>query len=655
MSGIGAIVWHDGRGEADREQAARFAQALRVYGRDRQDSCFSGPCVLLYAHCGPTTIHDPDAAPAEAGDGRYQLVFDGRLDRREELLQQLGAGREARGWSDARLAAECWAKWRQDAPRHWSGEFAVIVWDALERELHCVRDQLGQRPLSWHRREDGAVVVATAPKPMFAVDGVPREADEQKIADQLVQLFNDSERSFYRGIQRFSAAQVVTLTASDMRKKVYWSLGDVVLRKRPYDIAQLAEEGLDLFDKATAECLRGSRRPGAFMSGGLDSSSVAVSALQALPPTQSLPTFTSLPSSDWDGRCPSGTYGDEKPFVEAIARMHPRLKPQYVRSEGLGMFHLLEEFIDLAGVAPRNTMNFCWLHEIRQTARDQGLDLLLEGGMGNAALSWGGEGAWLEWLRQGLLGPLARDIARVALRPRSLAWRVFNQMLVPSLPKRAALWVRNARSGFPNWPLWYNYSAINPAFFNELNMQRRLDEFGWDFYVTGDVGRDQRRRLLSEGPAEERGEISLGFRALHRIDVRDPFCDLKLLEWCFSLPDEVFYAGNRHRGLIKRMMQDRLPPEVLGNRGVGRQVIDWHARMTWDIDRIRDEVTACVDDPDAARYIDVARLNALLDNWPDTAPLGRVRPDTTAAFASVAMASSLAAGRLVRRAKGSNR
>jgi hypothetical protein len=49
-----------------------------------------------------------------------------------------------------------------------------------------------------------------------------------------------------------------------------------------------------------------------------------------------------------------GTYGDERPFVEAIARMHPRLKPRFTSSEGIGLFHRLDDFIDLSGVAPRN-------------------------------------------------------------------------------------------------------------------------------------------------------------------------------------------------------------------------------------------------------------------------------------------------------------
>ncbi len=66
------------------------------------------------------------------------------------------------------------------------------------------------------------------------------------------------------------------------------------------------------------------------------------------------------------------------------------------------------------------------------------------------------------------------------------------------------MWVRSARSGFPRWPHWYNFSAINPALFEKLDMQNRLDQFGWDFYATGDVGVTRGGSLLTEGPAEER-------------------------------------------------------------------------------------------------------------------------------------------------------
>jgi asparagine synthase (glutamine-hydrolysing) len=656
MSGIGCLAWLDGRKEfGDPAMLNRFASALRPYGVDRQERLTQGGCALVYAHCARTSIHDKAAAPVTSADGRFRLVFDGRLDYREELIAQLDLPSAALEWTDARLAAESWSRWADDAPRRWYGEFAVIVWDGVQNQLFLVRDHLGMRSLSWHCREDGLVIACTSPKPMFSIEGVPKQADEQKIADQLLQMFHDGRRSFYRGIQRVLPATIVRFDGSGHHESRYWRIDDVAVQAGPHDVAELAGQARRLLEDAVLQCLRGARSPAAFMSGGLDSSAVAVTALEQLPAERDLPTFTAVPSRDWDGRCAAGVYGDERPFVEAIARMHPRLKPRFTSSEGLGLFHLLDDFIDLSGAAPRNAMNFCWLHDIREQAVAEGHDLLLEGGMGNTTLSWGGEGALLDWLRAGRFSKLVPVLMGMASRPRKLAWSVFNHLLVPALPERAGLWVRRAREGFPAWPHWYTYSALKPSYFESHQLQQRMARFGWNFFATGAYGIEGRRHLLTQGTVLERGDISTGFRAIHRIETRDPFCDRKLVEWCFSLPEEVFFANGADRGFIRQMMAGKLPAEVLENRKAGRQIIDWHARMSWDMDRIRDEVEACADDPDTSRYIDTQRLQSLLGNWPKQAPLGRVRPDTTAAYFSVAIASALAAGKLVRRAKGSNR
>jgi asparagine synthase (glutamine-hydrolysing) len=212
MSGIGGLAWLDGRKDFDDAALLqRFASALRPYGTTRQETLVSPACALVYAHCAGSCIHDQAAAPTSSADGRFRLVFDGRLDYREELIEQLGLTAAALDWTDARLAAESWSRWADDAPRHWYGEFAVIAWDGVQNQLFLVRDHLGMRSLSWHQRDDGLVVACTSPRPMFSIDGVPREADEQKIADQLLQMFHDGGRSFYRGIHRVRPATVMRI------------------------------------------------------------------------------------------------------------------------------------------------------------------------------------------------------------------------------------------------------------------------------------------------------------------------------------------------------------------------------------------------------------------------------------------------------------
>ncbi|MGB7203984.1 MAG: asparagine synthetase B [Anderseniella sp.] len=651
MSGIGAIFWKH-RNNTDALEVERLVQGLRVYGPDRQHKIETGPCALVYAHCSRTKIHDVDAGPVRGGDGRFAMVFDGRLDNRAELEAMLGVPNR-KTLTDGELVMLGWEKWQKETPRYLAGPFVFLVWDQMANTLFAIRDHLGKYGLSFHETSE-RIVVATAPKALFGVSGVPRQADMQKVADQLVQLFHDGERSFYKDVSRIMPAHVMTVTAERSSQSRYWNLQDVPAIK-PDDPMQLVEQGKELLAAATINCLRGSKNPASLITGGLDSSSVAVTALDHLPAEHTLTTYTSVPMDSWDGRCSRGAYGDETPFVKAIADMHPRLKPQFVKSEGLGMFHLLDDFIDVAGVAPRNTMNFFWIHDIHERASAAGHDVLLDGSMGNATLSWSGEGIYLDLLRKGRLRKLCSELFREGRKPRELAWVIYNKLFLPALPQNSVKFLRWAREGFPSWPLWALYSAMDRDAFARMNMQDRMDKYNWNFFTSGPFGKEIRQELMASAMVMEQADIMMGFKTLHRIDMRDPLADLRLTQWCFGLDEEAFRHKGHGRGLIRQIMHGKLPEVVLNNKASGSQAIDWHIRMSADLDMVADELSAIDDDADTSGLVDVKRLRALVRQWPDKDPLSRIRPDTTAAYHQVALPSAIAAGRLVRKAKGANR
>lgn len=651
MSGIGAIFWKQAN-HTDAVEVERLSQGLRIYGPDRQQKIERGPCALIYAHCARTNIHDQAAGPAQGGEGRFTLVFDGRLDNRAELEATLGVA-SGKNLTDAELVMLAWEKWRDDTPRFLAGPFVFLVWDSVEQMLFAVRDHLGKHGLSFHETPE-RIVVATAPKALFAVSGVPKQADMQKVADQLVQLFHDGERSFYKDISRVLPAHVMAVTRTRSTRSRYWDLRNVPEVKYA-DPQQCVEQGRELLAGAVANCLRGSKSPASFITGGLDSSTVAVAALEHLPANEHLTTYTWIPCVEWDGRCQPGAYGDETPFVRAIADMHPRLKPQFIRAEGLGMFHLLDDFIDIAGVAPRNTLNFCWIHDINEKASAAGHDVLLDGSMGNATLSWTGEGVYLDLLRQGRLRRLFSELFSSGRSPRQIAWLIYNRVILPAIPKDSVRFLRHAREGFPRWPMWQLFSAMAPDAFERMKMRERMDRYEWDFFVSGPFGKAARQELMASAMVMEQAEIMMGFKTLHRIDMRDPMSDLRLAQWSFGLGEEAFRHGGRGRGLVRQMMRGKLPDAVLNNKGAGGQVIDWHVRMSADLKRVEEELDALGDDEDTAPLVDVARLRKLVRDWPERDPLGRIRHDTTAAYHQVALPSTIAAGRLVRRAKGSNR
>ncbi len=652
MSAIGAIFWKDGR-PADRAMLDRLGQGLRPYGRISQTVSISGSCGVVFALSGATGAGDQVHQPVQANNGRHLFVFEGRLDNRVEIAQEMAASDFGAGrMDDADLAFRSWLKGGDAAVRKWSGAFSFICWDAHEEKLVACRDHLGLRALCCHETAQ-RIVVASAPRAVLALPDVERAIDEQKIADQLVQMFHDGERTFYKGIKRILPGHLLRVDQANTKSERYWSL-DEVREVRHASDEEYVEAGLELFNEVVRAQVSDGSRIGTFLSGGLDSSSVAVTALDHLASSQTLPAFTWIPSKDWDGRCRDGMYGDETPFIEDICNLHPRIKPHFVRSEGHGLFHQLDDFLDYAGVAPRNAINLCWIHDINMAARDQGLDVLLEGGMGNMSLSWSGDGVLLERWQQRDYANLARDVFAGPGGAKGVVRRLTHMLAFKVAPGWVHQRYTHLRGGRSALPPWRSRSAINPDFAREMHVEDRMEQFGWDFFSKPVRDTKQLRAELIAGSfSHERADIHQALRAMHGIETRDPFSDRRLVEWSLGLPEAQSRRFGKSRWLIRRMMKDKLPASVLDNTKGGEQVIDWHARLSWDLPRLRDELEALADDPDTARFIDVKLIKTCLDDWPAETPAGSAHRGYS--FIPVSIGSAIAAGRLVRRTKGSNR
>jgi asparagine synthase (glutamine-hydrolysing) len=335
--------------------------------------------------------------------------------------------------------------------------------------------------------------------------------------------------------------------------------------------------------------------------------------------------------------------------------MHPRIDPTFVRSEGHGLFHQLDDFLDYAGVAPRNAINLCWIHDIHMKAQTRGLTVLLEGGAGNMSLSCAGEGILLEHLRNRDFRLFFQELFAGKFHTRVFLYRLIKMLLLPLAPDVInSAWLR-ARGHTSSLPLWHRCSAINPDFAKAMNIDERLDVFAFDYFMkpVGDLRR-LRKSLLSKGTTNEKADIHQAFRALYGIETRDPLNNRRLVEWCLGLPEAQFRRKGSGRWLVKRLMRGKLPPEVLDNPKTGEQVIDWHYRMSRDLPQIREELEVIAGDSDTSRYIDVSRIRKFLDEWPSKTPLQH-RPGHTYSYIPVSIGAALAAGRFVRRTKGANR
>lgn len=617
MSGIAAIHYADGR-TVSRSDIERVGRALRAYGGWGQSVGVMGPVAFAYAHFPDTPEASAGHQPLSGGDGRYALVFDGRLDNREELAAILRVdARRLTMLSDGHLAMLSWERWREQAMHRWVGDFACIIWDKVDARLFAVRDQFGARTLHYNANSN-RIIIASAPKCVHALGDLPRELDEQKIADALCQLYHDGERTFFKGVCRIPPGSFIEVSGSSLGITRYYDIRDHIQPVRYKNDDEYVEQASELFDDSVRATLRSNRPIGAFLSGGLDSSSMSVVAARALSSRgQRLVTFTSVPEDAWDERSMKGRFGDEAPFVRDIAAMHPTLECNFVDGSGVGHYYKQEELLLALEMPVRNALNLQWTHAILEQAKNRGIGVMLQGSFGNATLSRVGDGLYGELLSQGAFVRLYQELKVLSRDRRHFLHNVLKHLVFPIGPT----WLWDAKEALRGRSRldqdWYRFIAADPRFAEEKNILGRMVIAGYT-YAGGKPEYERKSWLNMLGNwMTETGDVMQGFRAMYGVDIRDPFANRNLVEWSFGLPESQLRKNGVGRLLIRRMMKGQLPKSVLDNRKIGQQTADWHVRLTRDLPAIRSQLEAIEHDQYLSRMINVELLKNLVNDWPE--------------------------------------
>jgi len=221
------------------------------------------------------------AQPMTSSCGRYVITYNGEIYSSDELKPELEAlGHRFRGHSDTEVIIEAIAEWGLRATvERLIGMFAFAVWDRKDRRLSLVRDRLGIKPLYWGR-QNGRIVFASELKAFEVLPNWRPELNHDALVSYLRFAYVPSPHSIYRGINKLAPGHGVTIEADSKAETwAYWRLGDVAERgkRAPLDVSD--EEAANAFEALLGDAVQ--RRLvsdvplGAFLSGGIDSSTVA--------------------------------------------------------------------------------------------------------------------------------------------------------------------------------------------------------------------------------------------------------------------------------------------------------------------------------------------------------------------------------------------
>ena len=532
----------------------------------------------------------------------------------------LGAAEEAE-LADGALFAQAWDRWGEGALRRADGIFASAVWSPSTGTLTAACSPLSAPPLLFFVDRQRAVV-ATAPRQVFAWTGIERRLNNEKLAGVMVGNFGVGRASLYEGVSWLLPGETLEVTPGTCGIRRFYDLAERVevgpeAPALPDDCVEGTREALRA---AVASALRGSDPPAVMMSGGIDSTSIAVTTLDLLAErggAPSLRSFTAVPDPEWRGPMPRNRMTDESPLVRTLAAKHPGLVPRFVDTAGWGVRRVVRELdplFQLAEAPPANIANANWSFRAMELAKAEGCRLMLNGNAGNATLSHDGG------FRLATVLATGRFVAFLKLAsalPRGRRWGVASPVWRNAVRPVWLSWTRG-RGDQRFLRRLYDQSAINPAFAKSTWVEERVRERVCRGSVRARTARrDAQVRMLSglEGQKEGRSRY-VAIPLLYGLPSRDPLSERRFAEWCLRLPDEQYVdLEGRQRLLAKRVMEGRLPPEILGNKQRGIQSPDWHFRLTRDLGWIKDTFESWRSDPAVAERLDLNRLLALLGRW----------------------------------------
>ena len=569
MCGIAGLI-DPTRQNLDPSWIAAMTSTLAPRGPDGQ-GFWSAPGVALgHRRLAVVDLSAAAAQPLGNEDGSVQVVCNGEIYNFQELRAELaGRGHVFRSQGDTEVLVHGYEEWGDDLLDHIDGMFAFALWDARGRRLLAARDRMGKKPFYF-----ASLARAGAP-PLFAfaselkalvpLPGFDRGIDPEALARYLVHEYVPPPHSIFRGARKLAAGERLRLTIKDdgapePRIDRYW---DLSFAPEPCALSddEAAARLRELLLAAVRRRLVADVPVGIFLSGGIDSSTVAALATAAAGPEHVRTFSVGFAEGSFDesghARQVAGYLGtqhrEERLDAAALLDILP----------AVGDF-LDEPFAD-ASVVPTYLLSRFTRRHVTVALGGDGGDELFAGYQTFLAEAWGrlyfdhtpapvrgalaAAARWLpartdyfsldfkvnQFLQGGLLpGPLRHQRWLASFLPEQLP-----ALLAPDLARAlpgdplAAVEERGCRG--PATSAW-----------------DRLLDFYARFYLPDDVNTKVDRAAGAVG-----------------LEVRAPFLDTAVVEFACRLPARMRLRWRSPKYLVKHAMRGRLPDRILRRRKQG--------------------------------------------------------------------------------------
>jgi asparagine synthase (glutamine-hydrolysing) len=559
MCGIAGRVSLDGA-RSSPEVVARMCAAMEHRGPDAHGIHADEFATIGIQRLRVIDLHTGDQ-PIYNEDRSIAVVLNGEIYNFPELREGLARrGHRLQTHGDTEVIVHLYEEHGARCVEHLRGMFAFALWDAPRRRLLLARDRVGKKPLFYCCR-GSTLSFASELNALTEDDSVPRDIDPAAIDLFLAYQYIPAPWSAFRAVRKLPPASTLTFDDGEVRVSRYWRLD---FRDKPdvRDRHALGAELLERMREAVRIRMVADVPLGAFLSGGIDSSTVV--ALMAEASAAPIRTFSIGFASDRFNELPRARLVAERFGTEhrefVVEPDAVEIAPRVVRQYG-------EPFADSSAIPS------FYLSELAR----RHVTVALNGDGGDESF-----GGYQRYVSQDLI----RRTDRIPAAARRIAGRIAT--LVPPGASVDSPLTRIRRIGgliAVDGPDRYTryMTRENGLPLDELyapDYRRSIGDSHVDAVIADPWNRSSAEglvdRLLDVDvatylPGDLLVKIDIATMA-HSLEARSPLLDHKLMEFAAALPARLKVRGGEKKVILRDAMRDLLPAEILDGPKRGFQV-----------------------------------------------------------------------------------
>jgi asparagine synthase (glutamine-hydrolysing) len=280
MCGICGIV--KTREVVTEEEIRAMRDVLSHRGPDQAGAWVQGRVGLGHCRLSIIDLSAQGSQPMFNETGSIALVFNGEIYNFKEIRRVLEKkGHIFRSHSDSEAIIHAYEEYGVDCLQHLRGMFAFALWDSERKQLVAARDRLGKKPF-FYSLYQGDFFFGSEIKSILSQGRIPREIDLDALGYFLSLNYTPAPHTLFKGIKQLEPGQYLIWNARELHVTEFWDLS------YPPAVAEIPQKDVfPRFEAALQEAIRlrliADVPVGAFLSGGLDSSTVVALAAPLYP------------------------------------------------------------------------------------------------------------------------------------------------------------------------------------------------------------------------------------------------------------------------------------------------------------------------------------------------------------------------------------